>query len=347
MEASAEHAFDLAAFDEGVLVSTILEATTNRAEVHSQPTECFCGSKQLSFLGQCRATAMSSISGDERRRLGVDNSSQLYRCGHCALVFRWPQPDMAALEELYASMDSERWESESAKSFAWQRVWQRLDDRSADSLSILDIGAFTGAFLAGIPESWNRYAIEPSEDARESLGRQGIKVVGRLLEPPPAEYQNAFDVVTLFDVFEHLPHPHQSLDALLQWVRPGGKVVVSTGNFDHWTWKALCGNHWYLDPPQHLCVGGLRFFRRWCEHQGLKIQCCERIPHAQPSLPKRLREMLIVAYFACRQRRSLAAQIGRRVLQSLPGLRTLRHKQFSPYTRSLHDHLLLIAEKTR
>ena len=39
-----------------------------------------------------------------------------------------------------------------------------------------------------------------------------------------------FDVVTCFEMIEHVPEPHNTLTALSQLVRPGGWLILSTIN---------------------------------------------------------------------------------------------------------------------
>jgi SAM-dependent methyltransferase len=242
-------------------------------------------------------------------------------------------------------MDDDRWQGEEQDSFAWRRVWDLLDIQKTPCQSILDVGAFTGGFLSGIPENWQRCAIEPSENARTELQAKGIETVVHLLEPPKKEFQDMFDVVTMFDVFEHLPDPLISLGNLLKWIRPGGKLIISTGNFDHWTWRFLRGKHWYMDPAQHLCIGSTRFFRKWAKRHGLTIRTVEKIPHGHSDIQNQIKETLIVIYFSLRGKPSILARVGYRFLQNLPALKSLRHKDLPPYTRSLHDHLLLVVEK--
>ncbi len=45
-----------------------------------------------------------------------------------------------------------------------------------------------------------------------------------------ADHAGLYDVVTCFEMIEHVPHPDQTLAALASLVRPGGSLVISTIN---------------------------------------------------------------------------------------------------------------------
>lgn len=303
---------------------------------------CSCGSNDLQALGACREFANSQINVDENARLGMDNAGVLYRCRQCHLGFRYPQPSEEALRSLYGSFDAERWGDEPAESYAWREAWRYLATLPPSPRSVLDVGAFTGGFLSGLSNDWNKFAIEPSAQAKQVLESRSTTVVSDLLQPPTEELRGGFDVVTLFDVFEHLPDPHQGLQWAREMTKPEGVIIISTGNMDHWTWKSLLGGHWYVDPMQHLCFGSEMFFKSWAETHGVQLVRSMRIPHGEGHRLAALQETLTSIYFAARKRNSLTAKLLRRVLQALPTLRDLRHKNDCPYTRNLRDHVLVV-----
>ncbi|KAA5543813.1 class I SAM-dependent methyltransferase [Roseiconus nitratireducens] len=325
-------------------MSVLLESPPMAIAPEASTIACPCGSETLDVVGSCRDTAQRTISREERDQLGGIDSGTLYRCRSCSLGFRFPQPSPEALASLYGSMDSERWVDDVTQSHAWNRVWKLLADGRSSRGRILDVGAFTGGFLEQIPRSWDRAAIEPSSQARQILRKHGIDVVGELLASPSPELRAAFDIVTLFDVFEHLHAPIESMRWLQEMVRPGGRLILSTGNMDHWTWHMLRGEHWYLDPAQHLCFGSESFFRDWAQRNGLRVTHLETIPHGQRSAKQVLIQSLSTLYFAGRQRNTLGARVSRRLLHAIPPIGRLKHKAHPPYTRSLRDHLLIVFE---
>ena len=130
---------------------------------------------------------------------------------------------------------------------------------------LLDMGCGDGAFLAAAKSRrWEVDGIEVAEiAAQRARNKIGDKHIFRTLEE--AEFpDNCFDVITLWDVIEHLPEPAEILRRLSRLLRPSGKVIISTPNANsllhrlaHYAhrWTLNC---WMLPVrliylPEHLC----------------------------------------------------------------------------------------------
>jgi SAM-dependent methyltransferase len=119
--------------------------------------------------------------------------------------------------------------------------------------AILDLGCSSGAFLASLrSQSWELYGIEVSADcARRAEAASGAKVfVGDILEAPfPRE---SFDVITCFDVLEHLYEPRRVMAKVTEWLKPGGVFCVFVPNIDSAEGRVF-GSYWCgLELPRHL-----------------------------------------------------------------------------------------------
>ncbi len=119
---------------------------------------------------------------------------------------------------------------------------------------LLDVGCAYGYFVElARAQGFDAYGFDPStyaaSQAKKLNGPNRIKV-GTITE---VEYPNKqFDVITLFDVFEHLQDPIGDIARLKRWLKDDGIIVIATGNTQSAAAK-IFGRRWtFYIPPQHL-----------------------------------------------------------------------------------------------
>jgi SAM-dependent methyltransferase len=120
--------------------------------------------------------------------------------------------------------------------------------------SVLDIGCATGEFLAVLQkQGWHVAGVEPDPGAairaRRRLNTDSIQSV--FLKE--AQFPDAsFDLITLWDVLEHLPDPLVALRRLSKWLRSGGILAIGIPHLGSWDAR-LFGSAWIgWDAPRHL-----------------------------------------------------------------------------------------------
>ncbi|MBN1654674.1 MAG: DUF3473 domain-containing protein [Deltaproteobacteria bacterium] len=116
---------------------------------------------------------------------------------------------------------------------------------------LLEVGSAYGFFLKVAREQgWDARGVELVEEcAREAARLSGATVqAGDFLE---IDIPGRFEVVTMFDVIEHMRDPVACIERAYNLLSPEGVLVIETG--DHAApWARFLGNFWYfLDPPQH------------------------------------------------------------------------------------------------
>lgn len=230
---------------------------------------------------------------------------------------------------------------------AWSLARKLLMARFLDrrDTAVLDIGCHTGAFLGGLPASWQRYGIESAKQPiRIAREKYGVVLIGDRIENVADAWLGKFDVVSMFDVIEHLADPGAGIVQAARLVKPGGLLLISSADLDAWTWRWLGSGHWYLQTPQHLSVISRTFLRCMTNRHGLELLDVAKIPHRHARAPVRFGELIRATYWGLSQRRGVWLLL-RRLLQSLPGLRQLRHMQSVPWTMTLRDHLLAVCER--
>jgi 2-polyprenyl-3-methyl-5-hydroxy-6-metoxy-1,4-benzoquinol methylase len=177
----------------------------------------------------------------------------LLRCAACSLVWLSCAPRPEEMQRHYTKAyhrliscagdkPAKRWKA------------RKIDlARHKQSGALLDLGCSSGSFLESIRnESWKLYGIEMSPDcARTAETRCGAQVfVGDILDAPfPPE---TFDVITCFDVLEHLYEPRRVMAKVAQWLKPGGVFYVQVPNIDS-AEAHVFGTYWHgLELPRHL-----------------------------------------------------------------------------------------------
>ena len=182
------------------------------------------------------------------------NEYNLMRCSTCSYVWLAspPKPDEMWFHysEDYHRVIMAAGEKSAAS------VWQRQRDVISghkNGGAILDVGCSSGGFLGTMKGgSWKLYGIEmeasTAEKARAATGAEVF--VGDVLAAPfPAE---SFDVITGFDLLEHVYHPRQFLAKVWEWLKPGGIVYFRVPNIDSWEARMLW-TYWYgLELPRHI-----------------------------------------------------------------------------------------------
>lgn len=137
---------------------------------------------------------------------------------------------------------------------------------------ILDIGCGRGLMLATLKQAgWTVLGTQVSKNAaayaQEVLGIEVI--VGDVLEARfPSQ---SFDVITLYQVLEHLPNPGEYLDEIHRLLKPGGWLILEVPNAGG-VEARLFGCAWLAwDPPHHLYHFAPEVLIPSVEQRGLRV----------------------------------------------------------------------------
>lgn len=213
-----------------------------------------CNSEEHSFL----------YEGKDRLH-GLAGEFELYTCLNCSVVAVWPQLSGDEIEKFYPEnyisypIPIENEKSSFRKLDRQYGVIKRR--RKIEQYTkktggrILDIGCATGVFLNEMKlHGWEAYGVEPSVYAAEIASNQlGLNVFNGYLDQTKFE-DYFFDVITLWDVFEHLPDPDNTLKIIKRILKPDGHLVITMPNTDSWE-RMIFKIYWAgWDVPRHYHI---------------------------------------------------------------------------------------------
>jgi SAM-dependent methyltransferase len=218
-------------------------------------------SLEYTFCNLCGADQTRALFKGKDRLHSQPGEFNVVECQSCGLIYLNPRPVPRELSRYYPS----DYRPYVAPVQAAQRRISRWDARYGlykrlravagmqPKGRLLDVGCATGDFLLFARErGWDVNGVELIDEAagycRDKLGLP--VVTGDILEA--AFEPDRFDVVTLWNVFEHLYDPKATLQEIQRVLRPDGLLVMAVpdvGSLD----ARLFGPAWAgYDVPRHL-----------------------------------------------------------------------------------------------
>lgn len=189
----------------------------------------------------------------------------LVQCRRCGLIYQNPRPTLGEMAqhylpeyELYAPQSTQTPISSGLRLAYDYGMRKRAGfvTRHRRGGRLLDIGCATGLFLHTMRNSgaWDVEGVEINPEATRAARAQfHLDVRTGTLEQAGFASQ-AFDVVTMWDVFEHVHDPAQTLEEIQRILKPQGLLVLRVPNGSSWDAR-LFGQYWAgLEPPRHLYV---------------------------------------------------------------------------------------------
>lgn len=191
----------------------------------------------------------------------------LFECDECG--FRFCDPRLAGNGRFYSELEEQRSHYYPAEvpEFSRTLAWAR----GRKLRTVLDVGCGDGAFLdlareAGLGTAGLELNQKAAEDCRAKGHEVSVVPLAELADDPRGP---RYDLVTLFQVLEHVPDPVSFLGQAAGCLRPGGYLSVAVPN-DHGIYR-ICPHEPHEWPPHHITRWRQKDLRRLGARTGLGV----------------------------------------------------------------------------
>lgn len=214
------------------------------------------------------------------KSLYLFNGADVVECEACHLIYvPIPAPEFTSMykEEYYASAsETGGYKNYSGEFESHKLTFTKRLEESESLLGqvgrLLDLGCALGHLgVTAKRRGWDVYVTDVSEfaviETRKKFGVNGFVSAPHKLAVKPAR----FDLITMFDVIEHLSHPMDLLRDTRRALSSHGILHLTTPNAKSWSAK-LMGRHWYhLKPDEHLLYFTPQTLRSCLERSGFEV----------------------------------------------------------------------------
>ena len=184
------------------------------------------------------------------KHLSKYDAGELVRCKSCGMVFSSIIPSETALSKHYSGYA--RFSQISQTTI--KRYNELLDkfEKFRSNNRILDVGCGEGFFLEqAVHRGWEVHGTECVPQYIEVCENKKIHMHEGILNINNYE-PGSFDIITSFEVLEHLNYPVQEVSNFWKLLRKGGLLYVTTPNFNSLS-RRILGNKWtVITFPDHL-----------------------------------------------------------------------------------------------
>ena len=180
------------------------------------------------------------------------------------LLATFPQPDVKKLPTYYKSetyiSHTDASKTTVDKIYQWVKKYtlgkklQLINSFKTPQKTILDIGCGTGDFLKVCKKNgWTVTGVEPNEKAKKIAEKKlnshhNTNLYSEINNLP----KNAFDIITLWHVLEHVPNIEEYIIALKKLLKPQGVLIIAVPNFKSFDAKYYQQFWAAFDAPRHL-----------------------------------------------------------------------------------------------
>lgn len=199
------------------------------------------------------------------------------RCRGCTLVLINPRPRAEDVALTYDAAYSRGYIDKAERKLARCRRWVRRVARLRGHAGgrWLDVGCSAGFVLAAAREAGFEVSGVELEAAAVAFAQETLQLPAVTCGTLEAQAYPAasFDVVTLYDVIEHVPDLNRTVAELARILKPGGVLEIRTPDVAHWSRPRALARWREIKPSEHLYYFSPATLERLLARHGLQLRC--------------------------------------------------------------------------
>lgn len=239
----------------------MFELTTHAPEKENQLED-----QQKQIFSTC-----PNCESEELDQPKIVRDSPIVRCRDCRFHFDQRIPSDAELNEFYSRYNYDgRRPCLPPTRQSYLRLLRQFENYR-NTNRVLDVGCGQGDFLVTArDQGWDVFGTEHSESAVELCVAEGLDVKHGKLSEDFFDGES-FDIITSFEVFEHIYDGAAELRKFIHYLRPGGLIYITTPNYDALL-RHMEGNGFLMVSwPEHISFYNVDSMTYLARSSGLRV----------------------------------------------------------------------------
>ena len=206
---------------------------------------------------------------------------RVWKCAGCGMLSVYPVPAFEVSKNVYGgdyfsgAEKGHGYVDYDADKEAMRPVFERHLAHFEKALGrngrLFDVGAATGYFMhMAKARGWDVHGVDISEFAAAQGRSRGLDLIAGTIKNETRP-DGSYDLVTMWDVIEHMPDPVSDVRKAHRMLRSRGLLAINTPDSGS-LYARLMGRRWHLlVPPEHLSYFNRQSISKLLKKQGFKV----------------------------------------------------------------------------